>query len=131
MPIEESWGCSFQEENHSGECTSRISLGREFLESVWGVNCREWSSTAIQLKDIAAKSRVSIESLDQYFVACSTQYQPRRPGIGSRVLRRCCLSTLQELVGRNGLPTLLSSSFKQVLQYFICCVKKLFLRMNE
>ena len=76
------------------------------------------------MKDLAGECRVGTESLDEYFVVFSTQFQPRRPGTGSRFLRSHCLSALQELVGRNGLPTLLSSNFKNRFYYLLIFVLK-------
>ena len=43
---------------------------------------------------------------------------------GSGVLRSRCLSALQELVGRNGFPLLLSSSFKSRFYYLLIYVLK-------
>ena len=43
---------------------------------------------------------------------------------GSGVLRSRCLSALQELVGRSGLPTLLSSSFKNMFHYLLISMLK-------
>ena len=56
---------------------------------------------------------LSAESLLSHWTsllfACSTSSQPRKPGTGSRVLKKRCLDAFQELVGRNNLLTLLLS----------------------
>ena len=126
MPIEESRGYSFQEENHLGECISKDFMGK----GICGRCLRGTTTEVIQYSFSAEGSycqcRFNTESLDQYLVACSTSSQPRRPGTGSGVLRRRCLSALQELVGRNSLPMLLSSSFKNRFYSLLFSVLKVY-----
>ena len=54
----------------------------------------------------------------------------RETRASSGVLRRRCLSALQELVGRNDLPLLLSSSFTNMFYYLLISIFK-FISMSK
>ena len=124
MPIKERWGYSFQEENHSGECPSRNLMGREYLESVWGVNCRKWPSIAFHAERSCCKVQSWYWVIGLVLCCLLHLVLAKETRIGWGVLRSRSLSALKELVWRNGLPTLLSSSFKNRFHYLLIYVLK-------
>ena len=85
------------------ECTSEKFNGRELWKVFEGI-IADWSSATFKLKDLTAESRVFLlRYWTSLLFAFSTSSQQRRPGTGSGVLRKRCLSALQD-IGREEHP---------------------------
>ena len=131
----ESWGCSdiFQEKNHSGGMHFKEFIGKKgnCKEGVWGVNCRNliWYSFLAERFDWRVQDWYWVSGLVLDYLLHLVPARKTRAGSG--VLRSRCLSALQELVGRNGLPLLLSTSFKNMLCYLLISILKLYLCVTK
>ena len=79
---------------------------------------------AFRLKDLTAECRgVLLSYWITLLFACSTSSQPKRPGMGSGVLRKRCLSALQEFGREERPPNTVVVYPNQVLHYLFYCVR--------
>ena len=93
------------------ECTSWNSLGKKgnCKEGVWEINCSNliWCSLLAERIDWQVQDWYWVSGLVLDYLLHLVPTRETRASSG--VLRSRCLSAIQELVGRNGLPLLLSS----------------------